>query len=283
MNKKIKNVLRYITSIILAFCLISLIAVNISKTTILDKNYVLSKIEKTGYYVKIYSFVTENFKNHIQQSGLDESILEDLISQEQVIQDTNKIITNAYNNVHEEVSTAEIKEKLTKRIEEQTRGMLVTTNQKEEINKFIDDICNEYLVGIAHFNIEKGFYNTFNTIQNVIEVLNKVALIGLVVCIVLLIAICKNRPYKFFVFTGVSMLASGIFFTFINIFINIKINVQAITVLNEAFSFTLREVIETILNVISQKGILLLIVGLLFILIPTAIHTYIKNKKYLVE
>ena len=283
MNRKVKNVLRYVTCIFLSFCIIALVIVNVSKSTILDKNYVLNKIEKTGYYVKIYSFVKENFRNHIQQSGLDESILEDLITQEQVINDTNIIITNIYNNINEEVSTTEIREKLIKGIEEQTRGMLVTTNQKEEINKFIDDICNEYLVGIAQFNIEKEFYNTFNKIEKIIEIVNKIALIGIAASIILLIFICKNRPYKFFVFTGISMLASGVFFTFINIYINIKVNVQAITVLNEAFSFTLREVIETILNQISQKGIIFIIIGLLFILIPTSIHTYIKNKKYLVE
>lgn len=280
MNKKVKNVLRYVMSVILAFFITALVIVNVSKATILDKNYILNKLDKTGYYVKIFDFVKDNFKNHIQQSGLDESILDNLITQEKVEADTKIIITNMYNNVHEEISIEDIREKLNKSIEEQTRGMLITTEQKQDINKFIDDICNEYLLGIAHFNTEKEIYSVFDKAKNIIEILNKVSLVGIAITAVLLMTICMNRPYKFFVFTGISLFASGLFFTIVNIYINIKINVQAITILNDAFSFTLREVIETILNQINQKGILFLCVGFAFILIPTTIHTYIKNKKY---
>lgn len=279
MNKKIRSILRYVMSVILAFSITALVVVNVSKATILDKNYILNKLDKTGYYVKVYAMVKENFKNHIQQSGLDESILDDLITEEKIETDTNKIITNMYNNVHEDISTDDIRQKLSKSIEEQTRGMLITTEQKQEINKFIDDICNEYLLGIAHFNTEKEIFSVFDKAKNIVEVFNKVALIGIAVSAILLMIVCKNRPYKFFIFTGISLFASGLIFTIINIFINIKINVQAITVLNDAFSFTLREVIENILNQINQKGIWFLIIGFVLILIPTAIHTYIKNKK----
>lgn len=281
MNKKVKNILRYITSIFFAFCLISIILVNVAKSTILDKNYILNKIEKTGYYVKVYSYIKENFKNHIQQSGLDESILENLISQEKVENDTKLIITNVYNNVNEKISTDDIKEKLTNSIEEQTRGMLITTNQKEEINKFIDDICNEYKVGIASFEIEKEFYLVINKIEKIVDILNKISLIGLAVSIIILIYTSIHRPYKFFVFSGISLLASGAFLTFINIYINTKVNVGAITILNDAFSFTFREVLENILNEINSKGIVFFVLGFILILIPTFIHTYIKNKRYL--
>lgn len=281
MNKKIKNVLRYVTSVFLAFCLIAIVLVNATKSTILDKNYVLTKIEKTGYYVKIYSYIKENFKNHIQQSGLDESILEDLISQEKVENDTKLIITNIYNNVNEKISTDDIKEKLTNSIEEQTRGMIITTDQKEEINKFIEDICNEYKVGIASFEVEKDLYNGFDKIEKIVDIFNKVALIGIAISFVILIYTSTHRPYKFFVFSGISFLASGMLLVFANIYINAKVNVGAITVLNDAVSFTLREVLEDILNQVNGKGIIFLLVGFGLILVPTFIHTYIKNKRYL--
>lgn len=281
MNKKVKNVLRYITSIFLAFCLIAIVLVNVTKSTILDKNYVLNKIEKTGYYVKIYSYIKENFKNHIQQSGLDESVLEGLISQEKVESDTKLIITNIYNNVNEKISTDDIKEKLAASIEEQTRGMLITTNQKEEINKFINDICNEYKVGIASFEVEKELYSGFDKIEKFADIFNKIALIGIAASFLVLLYTSTHRPYKFFVFSGISFLASGMLLTFINIFINTKVNVGAITILNDAFSFTFREVLEDVLNQVNGKGILFLILGFALILIPTFIHTYIKNKRYL--
>lgn len=283
MNRKVKNILRYVLSVILTLCIISLVTVNILKSTILDKNYLLHKLETTAYYFKTYEYIKDNFKNHIQQSGLDESILDELISQEKVESDTNKIITNMYNNVHEEISTDDIKEKLTAKIDEQTRGMLITTEQKQEINKFIDDICNEYLLGIAHFDTEKEIYSTFDKINNIVEILNKVGLVGTAVSIILLIIICLNRIYKLFVFSGISLFASGLFFIIVNIFVNVKVNIQTITILNGAFSFTLRDVLETILNSINSKGIMLFISGMILILIPTFIHTYIKNKKYLID
>ena len=276
--KNVKTILRYILAVILTFSIVIFLVVNIAKSTILNKTFVLNKLDQTAYYTKIYAYIKENFKNHIQQSGLEETILDDLITQEQVENDTKKVITNMYNNVHEEISTEELKQRLTSKIDEQIKGTLVTTEQKQEINSFINDICNEYLVGIAHFGSEKSIYNVYDKVDNIVELLNKVSLITTSISTIALIIICKNRFYKFFVFSGISCLSSGLFFTIANIFINSKINIQAITVLNDAFSFTLREVLDTIIKMISEKGIILFITGLLLIAISLFIHNFFKYK-----
>ena len=280
MNKKVKNVLRYVTSIFLALCLIAIVLVNVAKSTILDMNYILNKVDKTAYNIKIYSYIKENFKNHIQQSGLDESVLENLISLEKVESDTRLIISNIYNNTKEQISTDDIKEKLTQNIEEQTRGMLITTEQKEEINAFIEDICNEYKVGIASFDVEKELYSGVNKAEKLVEIFDKVSIIGIVISLLILVFTSTNRHYKFFVFSGISLLASGMLLIIVNIYINANVNVGAITVLNDAFSFTFREVLEEILNGINSNGIAFSIAGFSLITISTFIHTYLKYKKH---
>ena len=57
-----KNVLRYIIAIILSVSIIALILIKIASSTVLNKNYILQKLESTSYYSKIYEEAKENFE-----------------------------------------------------------------------------------------------------------------------------------------------------------------------------------------------------------------------------
>ena len=88
--KKLKTIVRYIISIILTIVLTAWIIINIASSTILDEQYVLDKFEETDYYSKIYTMAESNFENYIHQSGLDEEVLQGLITEEQLENDTKK-------------------------------------------------------------------------------------------------------------------------------------------------------------------------------------------------
>ena len=268
---KVKTILRYILTIILTLAIIVLVLVNIATSTLLNKNFVLGKLDETAYYVKIYGQIKENFKNYIQQSGLEEEVLNDIITQEQVEKDTQNIITNLYHDINEEVSTEEIKK---------TKGMLITSEQQKSIDRFIDDICNEYRIGIAHFGFEKSIYSVYEKVNNVVNLANKASLIIIGISLLALIIVSTHRLYKFFAFLGIALFSSGLFFTIVNVYINSKVNIQTITILNDAFSFTLREILQSILDNVQNYGIYLIIPGIVLIIIPNLLHNITKyNQK----
>ncbi len=277
---KVKTILRYILTIILTLAIIVLVLVNIATSTLLNKNFVLGKLDETAYYVKIYGQIKENFKNYIQQSGLEEEVLNDIITQEQVEKDTQNIITNLYHDINEEVSTEEIKNKLSANIKKQTKGMLITSEQQKSIDRFIDDICNEYRIGIAHFGFEKSIYSVYEKVNNVVNLANKASLIIIGISLLALIIVSTHRLYKFFAFLGIALFSSGLFFTIVNVYINSKVNIQTITILNDAFSFTLREILQSILDNVQNYGIYLIIPGIVLIIIPNLLHNITKyNQK----
>ena len=46
--------------------------------TMLNKTYILQKLDETNFYSETYKIVESNFENYISQSGLDEEVLENI-------------------------------------------------------------------------------------------------------------------------------------------------------------------------------------------------------------
>ena len=271
-----KNILRYIITIILSLSIICLVLVNIASSTVLNENYILDKLDKTSYYSKIYEEAKSNFENYIYQSGLDESVLENVITQEKVENDTKKVISNIFNGLEETVDTQEIKDNLNKNIEKSVGKLNIT--QQRAVDTLIEKICEEYTDTISHFSYEKQIFNIYQQALKYIELAQKVTLIAIGICAILLILINLRRIYKIFVFIGIALTSSGIFFIITNGIINAKVKIQTITILNDAVSYTLRDVLSSILQTINQYGIILLIAGIILVIIANLIHNIFKAK-----
>ena len=271
-----KNILRYIITIILSLSIICLVLVNIASSTVLNENYILDKLEKTSYYSKIYEEAKSNFENYIYQSGLDESVLENVITQEKVENDTKKVISNIFNGLEETVDTQEIKDKLNENIKASVGELNIT--QQKAVDTLIEKICGEYTDTISHFSYEKQIFNIYQQALKYIELAQKVTLIAIGICAILLILINLRRIYKIFVFIGIALTSSGIFFIITNGIINAKVKIQTITILNDAVSYTLRDVLSSILQTINQYGIILLVTGIILVIIANLIHNIFKAK-----
>lgn len=256
--KLVKIIVRYIITSIIAISMILFLAINLVSSTILDKNYVLSKLEKTDYYHKIYEEVKSNFENYIHQSGLEESVLEDIISEEKVKNDTQLIISNLYDGLEEKIDTQEIKDNLNKNIEKTMENSELVITQQNAINTLIEKICDEYTTTISHYEYEKEINNIYLKAMKYVNIAKKVALLVIAVSIILLLLLSTKRIYKAFACLGVSLAVSGMFFVMVNIFVNMKIKVQTILVLNETSSITLRNILTELLNTINSQGYIML-------------------------
>lgn len=280
--KLVKTIIKYIITIIIAIFMILFLVVNLASYTVLNKNYVLSKLEETNYYNKIYEEVKSNFENYIHQSGLEESVLENIISKAKVKKDTELIISNLYDGLEEKIDTQEIRDNLNKNIEETLGNSKLVVTQKNAINTLIDKICEEYTTTLSHYEYEKQINNLYMKIMKNMDVAKKAILVVIAISVILLLLLNIRRIYKLFSLLGVSLVASGVFFVIVNIFINMKIKVQTILILNDAISATLRNILTELLNSINSYGYITLGLGLVLIIVSNLVHNVLKygNETY---
>ncbi len=269
--KKFKVFIEYLIVIILTLITLLYISINLITTTVLNKDYILKKLEETNYYTEIATLTTSNFKNFINQSGLEENIFEDIEIKDKVEKDTKTIISNIYEGKQEKISTEDLKETLNKKIEN-TLG-IVTQEQRKSIDEFVKIICDEYKQTISsYFEIENSLHNFYKKVIKYIEIIKIILFIIFTVFTIVLILLCKEEIYKFFVIIGTTAMSTGIFFIITNIFINLNLKIDNILILNNSFSKCIINILKEILIRVINYGIIALVLGILITIISILVH-----------
>jgi len=275
--KVIVNIIKYIVLVILVISLIATVILNIATSTILDKEYILAKLEETNYYDSLHTEVISNFENYIYQSGLDESVLQDLVTVEEVKEDTIQIINNLYSKEVKKVDINKIESRLQKNIDESLKGHHITNTNKTAIKLFIGEITEEYENTIL--NIE-GEEKINKILTKVIEYANKaktMLLIVDIVLIILLMLLSIKRLSRGLANVGVAILGSGIFNIVLNAIVNANVRINYITILSTGFSMTVRNILNDIMDTVMSNGIILAVVGLIIVIIGNIINS--RNEK----
>ena len=276
--KVIGNIIKFILAIILAICIIVCIGVNVASSTILSKDFVLQKLNETNYYANIYTAVESDFENYIYQSGLDEEVLENIVTPEKIENDTKVIINNIYDGTDEQIDITEIENNLRTNIEQSLNGNLSAT-QKKMVDEFINKITEQYQDTMTSTSYEDNIHNLLTKGMTIINLVNVASIIGIVVSAIIILVISFRRVWSGFMFIVSSIIASGVFYIFANILINAKVRIENITILNDAISITLREILTSILNQLTTTGIIITIVGVIILIVFAMMDSYQKRKK----
>ena len=269
-----KNIFNFIFSIILAICIITMCFITIGSHTVLSESYALKTLEEEDYYNNCYWLIKANFENYIYQSGLDEKVLDNIITKEKVTNDIKIIIANIFKNTNTEIDTTEIKDNLNKNIEDSLEGTRLNSSQKEAIDEFVNQICNEYKATISFHDIVKKSNFNLEKIINLVNNVKKFVLILLGIDFLILLVLNLNRMYKFVSWLGVSIATNGFIMLFISIFTRLKIKIKTITIINDFISEILRKMIFEVLNIITVTGIISIIIA-----IVTIVFANIKKAK----
>lgn len=270
--KAIKIGIQYILTIILIITILAYFFIILISNTILKKQYIINKIESTNYYSKIYENVKSNFEKYIEQSGFEKTILENIVSEEKVKNDTQIIIDNLYDGANKEVDTQEIKDKINQNILQSLKDKKINITQQNAINTFIEHLCNEYEETISHFSFEKQINQTYQKAIQYINIAKKIIIIFIILDILLLFMIKLKKIYKFVSLIGISLSATGILLMITNLFINTKIKIQTIIILNNAISEILKNILTEILNIMARNGTYLLAFGIILIFFANLIY-----------
>lgn len=263
-----KKIISYIFSFILAILIIIICFFTILKSTVLSKEYVISKLESANYFERINEEIIEQFKNYTIQSGLTDSVLENLFTPEKLEEDINNVINSIYTGEKLEIDTSEIKENLKENI-------LSEVEKEGKTVDFQDESIKEYLSAIENAYESQVSYSTStvnsigNTFSKILKIFDKVDTVLYIIAIVLalIIVILNIKDIIGVKYIATSLMASGIFILLIKILIETNMNLQNIMIINQASTNVLQLVIKDVLGKILTLGSGLTIVGVVSCLI----------------
>ena len=263
-----KKIISYIFSFILAILIILICFFTILKSTVMSKEYVISKLESANYFERINEEIIEQFKNYTIQSGLTDSVLENLFTPEKLEKDIKNVINSIYTGEKLEIDTSEIKENLKENI-------LSEVEKEGKTVDFQDESIKEYLSAIENAYESQVSYSTStvnsigNTFSKILKIFDKVDTVLYIIAIVLalIIVILNIKDIIGVKYIATSLMASGIFILLIKILIETNMNLQNIMIINQASTNVLQLIIKDVLGKILTLGSGLTIVGVVSCLI----------------
>ena len=78
--KFFKFLFNFIFSFLLIISIFLNFAINTLKNNILDKQYIVDKMNEVGYYNQLYDEINSGFENYIYQSGLPTDTIKELFT-----------------------------------------------------------------------------------------------------------------------------------------------------------------------------------------------------------
>ena len=274
--------LKFIVMVILTLCLLFIFVRNTIISTILSQKYILKQLEKTEFYSEVYKIAEANFENYIDQSGLEENVLNNICTQEKVRKDINIIISNIYEGTNEEIDTTEIASKLNSNIDNLN---VRTAKNSNAIDEFVNHICESYKEAIINTKYESQINGLYKKTTNILEKINKMLITVTIISIILLMIMNIKNISKILADFAIILLSTS-FLQFIGInILKSKVDILNIKVFNDAFSKTIVMIVQDIFSKINTVGIIMFGISILFIIIYEIIVYYkmFKNGKRVKE
>ena len=257
----IKKIFLIMSSFLLTIILSILITLIIFNETILNKKYILNKLEKNNFYQLTYYDITNNLKGYTIESGLEESIIDELIDYEKVRNDINIVIDGIYDNSDIIIDTNLINTKLTTIIDKKLKetNRVPTVEELASIEVFVNTILEEYENGIVYsHNLVSSIKNLSFTINKFIP--NIMIILIITSFILLLITMILSKKIKIMIkWISIPVFATSILFLLLNLLLEKEF--QHILIINVIFSKLLISIINGIFNLFFKVGIILLILG----------------------
>lgn len=274
MNKIVKDIITYILVAVLIAGIIIVYFSNLASNTILSKTYVTNKLEETGYYKKIYDEIYEDFSNYIMQSGLEEKVLEGVVTVDSIKADTKIILDNFYSGLNLPINKELIRQKLTENINKYVEENDMTIQNQSSIDTFNNLLTLQYDYDMnAHMQQDVEIYRT---ISSAIKTVNKVKKIGFIIvgiALSLIFIVNIKNLYRIIAVTGIASTFMGSIFLIIIQFLNKNIPIEQLYFSNEPLSEALRLLAKENIDKIYNHGIIMLTVGIIAIIIGNLIES----------
>lgn len=270
-----KIILSYITKFIqsISFFLLTLSAILLF--TIFNETYTLDLLEKNNYYQELYTTTKEEVSNYLEQSGLEESILDDVISENNIQKTIMTTLDNLYTNQEIKTDTTTITNTLTTKINDYVKENDITVESKNTIPTLVAKLVSIYQEEVSYNNIFEKVRPMFNKAHQLAKIILVVSIIVSFITYLINRYLFKDRNIIVSLFTNSILLIGLVLYT------KSTINIDMITFYNTSISNILKEFINSILTHINLIGIISLILGLFFSFLSTGFFQKLKSNKKL--
>lgn len=278
------KILNAVMVVLLTVSIIGIVGVKIASTTILEEAYIHKMIQKSKYYENLHNEIKATFENYIGPSGLDENILDDICSVEDIQEDTEIILGNIYEGTGKKVNTDEIKKRIIDKINQKVneQNEIITEKMQASINKFAETVADEYINTISHTEYEEKINDAYKKITKLVDISQKSLFITVAVIFVFLVILNIKSLYAIATSIGISMFSSGAFITIVYYIINAKVKISQLKILNDSISLVLQNILTDVLNSFVKIGWILVAIGTIAIIIGSIvkiINTEERKKK----
>ena len=120
--------------------------------TVFNEDYVLDLLENHNYYQELYDNSIEEVSYYLEQSGLNEEVLNNVITVKSLKTSIITTIDNLYNNKKITVDTEEFQKNLTTNINNYIKDNNIRVDDKDTVNLLTKKLVNIYEEEISYNN-----------------------------------------------------------------------------------------------------------------------------------
>lgn len=267
-----KKIISYIIAIFMSVCLIAAIILTIVSNTILKCDFTLSMLNKNDYYRLIDTEIKSGFEGYIKQSGFDEKILENIYSKENLKNDIETVIKATYSGEKAKINTESISTNLRNNIDKYLAENNITLNKNEQKNmeEYVQKLIEVYEKEVSHPVYLETVKTIISKTTGMIETARNILYIALVAFAVTVFIINIKDKLDGIKILCTSMLIAALFILLAILFLNLRINIESIMILNTNFSLLVINIIKNILTRFVIISTILTIISILIILVCNA-------------
>lgn len=284
--KIIKGILNVIFAFLLVIITFIVLGKNILSNKLLNKNYMLNKMEEMQVYLQISRDVQSGFENYIYQSGLPEDTINDLFTDEMIKNDTNSILEYIYDGTEIKISDDVVRANLEQKIVSYVEGQNLKLNDqgRKNISDFEDLIVNEYKTNV---NIDE--YNSslqvFPIIHNVVQKLQDInqkiwhlPIIALLIVLFVFILINRKNLLIAIQYLSISSLSIGVILKLTVNLVFKNFDIDNIVLFSTAMTNLVINIIKEILYSLLDNSNIFVICGIVGIIVSSLLKNISTNK-----
>ena len=264
-----KKLISYILTFLLVIVLVALVLITCVKGKILNSDNVLKIFDNTNFYENTYNTLNDNFSNYMEQSGLDESVIKDIITVEDIKTETKNCVESIYNNTKYTINKDDIERRLNENINSylDKNNRKLNSNEKKAIDTLVSKISNLYATEVFPIDLISKVNINLEKISNIVDLANVFLYVCAGVLLFLLIIINIKSIMKVLNYVGVTLLSSGIVLFAPKIFVAWKMHINDINIYNRNISDIIINFINEILNYFTKTSIIFIVIAVVLLFV----------------
>ena len=139
---KLKLIRKYLFIFIISLLVMLGTTLIILKVTVFNEKYVINLLNKDNYFEVLNKEINQKMIENIPSSGFDNSILENIYTETDLIRDVESLIANFYHNDKLIVRDNQMRNNLTNNINKYLKNNNIKDYNQKDINNYIEEMLN---------------------------------------------------------------------------------------------------------------------------------------------